>query len=91
MDGFSIISAGSHLPADIASAILPEAFLNFTWYSVQQMTVPGFEFTIHVSNIQVNWPGNYGYFDCVLYLYDKFYKNEKRDIEQIIVKTYNSK
>lgn len=29
--------------------------------------------------------------DCVLYLYDKFYKNEKRDIEQIMVKTYNSK
>ena len=55
------------------------------------MTVPGFEFTIHVSNIQVNWPGNYGYFDCVLYLYDKFYKNEKRDIEQIIVKMYNLK
>ena len=27
LDGFSIISAGSHLPADIASAILPEAFL----------------------------------------------------------------
>lgn len=55
------------------------------------MTVPGFEFTIHVSNIQVNWPGKYGYFDCVLYLYDKFYKNEKRDIEQIIVKMYNLK
>lgn len=51
LDGFSIISAGSHLPADIASAILQEAFLNFAWYSVLQITVPGFEFNIHVSNI----------------------------------------
>ena len=42
LDVFSIISAGSHLPADIASAILPEAFLNFTWYSVLQITVPDF-------------------------------------------------
>lgn len=42
LDGFSIISAGSHLPADIASAILPEAFLNFTWYSVLRITVPDF-------------------------------------------------
>lgn len=29
--------------------------------------------------------------DCVLFLYEKNYKNEKCDIEQIIVKTYNLK
>lgn len=38
------------------------------------MTVPGFEFTIHVSNIQVNWPGNYGHMDCVFFYTENFIK-----------------